>query len=99
MGAASKASCRLPKEFRLAERDKHMSEQIKKPSSYMQELDKWIEEQVIEPLQDQWSRAMDGDMAANTDSIKRAIKQKVLESYRNGQKAGAPKGQWPRRAK
>jgi len=75
------------KEFRLAERDKHMSEQETPKSSYMQELDQWIETQVIEALQEQWSRAQDGDMTATAEPIKKAIREKVLESYHNGRKA------------
>ena len=36
--------------FKLAERDKHMSEQEKATSSYMQELDAWSDANVIFPL-------------------------------------------------
>lgn len=66
----------------LPERDKHMSEQKK---SFMEELDSWTEENVIEDLlasdpnlPEDWERAVEG--------VKRAIRAKVLESYRNGQK-------------
>lgn len=71
-----------------------MSEQEKPKSSYMQELDRWIEAEVIEALQDQWSRAQDGDMTATTAPIRKAIREKVLESYHNGQKAG-PRHSFP----
>ena len=64
----------------------------------MQELDKWIETQVIEALQEQWNRAQDGDMTATAEPIKKAIREKVLESYHNGQKAGQLRA-WVRRVK
>ena len=70
--------------FKLAERDINMSEQ--KHSSFMQELDKWSEENVFFPLfhtdpnQDDWQEV--------EPQVKKAIRQKVLESYRNGQAAG-----------
>jgi hypothetical protein len=63
------------------------------PKSFMQELDQWIEDQVIEPLQEQWSIAQDGDLAATAEPIKKAIREKVLESYHNGQKAGQLKAE------
>ena len=55
-----------------------MSEQ--KQSGFMQELDAWTDRAVIEPL-------IDGGVEAQLE-IRRAIRQKVLESYRNGQAAG-----------
>jgi len=64
-----------------------MSEQ-QKPKSFMQELDQWIEEEVFEKLYAIWSDSQDGNMEATAESVKKAIKGKVLESYRNGQQAG-----------
>ena len=67
-----------------------MSEQ-EKPKSFMEELDQWTEEAVIEPLlygdpeEDPNARSLE-DIA---DQVRHGIRQKVLESYRNGQKAGA----------
>jgi hypothetical protein len=61
-----------------------MSEQ-EKPKSFMQELDLWSEENIFRPLfgtdpnQDDWERV--------EDQVKKAIRTKVLESYRNGQGA------------
>ena len=95
-GRSEQGKLPTAKEFRLAERDKHMSEQ--KPKSFMAELDQWIETQVIEALQEQWSRAQDGDETATSEPIKKAIREKVLESYHNGKKAGQPKA-WVRRVK
>jgi hypothetical protein len=74
------------KAFRLAERDKHMSEQ-EKPMSYMEELDQWIEEEVFENLYALWQRSQDGDMAASGGEVKKAIREKIRESYHNGQKS------------
>ena len=72
--------------FKLAERDKFMSEQ-EKPKSFMEELDDWSDENIFQPLL--------GTLDSNQDvghvveeQVKRAIRAKVLESYRNGQKAG-----------
>lgn len=62
-----------------------MSEQ---KTSFMQELDLWTEANIIEQL------VSDGDEAQEvTDEviaqIKHAIREKVLESYKNGLRAGA----------
>ena len=57
----------------------------------MEELDQWTTEAVIEPLmygdpdEDPNARSWE-DIA---DQVRQGIRQKVLESYRNGQKAGA----------
>ena len=75
-----------------------MSEQ-EKPKSFMEELDQWIEEEVFENLYAIWNESQDGRLDASASSVKKAIRQKVLDSYRNGQEAGQPKGQWPRRSK
>ena len=74
------------KAFKLAERDINMSEQEKQKSSFMEELDGWTESTIIGPLfasetdQEDWEPAI--------ERVKKAIRQKVLESYRNGQAAG-----------
>jgi hypothetical protein len=54
-------------------------------SSFMQQLDAWTETTVIMPLCDP-SRESEFDAAV--EEVKKAIRQKVLESYRNGQAAG-----------
>ena len=72
------------KAFKLAERDINMSEQ-KKPS-FMEELDRWTESTIIGPL---FASETDGaDWEPAIERVKKAIRQKVLESYRNGQVAG-----------
>jgi hypothetical protein len=84
------------KAIRLAERDKHMSEQ-EKPTSFMEELDKWTDANVVQPLE----QGVYDDLKTNdpafrdelVQGIKKAIRQKVLESYRNGQKAQGSKPQ------
>jgi hypothetical protein len=64
-----------------------MSEQDK-PKSYMQLLDEWMETYVIGPLLDHSSN----DHEQTVAYVKMAIREKVLDSYRNGQKAGPAKG-------
>lgn len=76
------------KAFKFAERDKHMSEQN---LSYMQQLDQWIEQEVIDPLFAVWDGQDNGHPELNTHAVRKAIRTKVLESYRNGQKAGPTK--------
>ena len=63
-----------------------MSEE-RKPKSFMQELDQWIEEAVFENLYTIWNQSQDGDMTATAEPVRKAIRAKVLESYHNGQKA------------
>ena len=63
-----------------------MSEQ---KSGFMVELDLWSEANVIGPLMhsDPTHSEWDGAVA----EVKKAIRSKVLESYRNGQSAGPRK--------
>ena len=61
-----------------------MSEQ----KSFMQQLDEWTEATVIMPLADP---KYEDNFDVAVDGVKRAIRQKVLESYRNGQQAGRPR--------
>jgi hypothetical protein len=78
------------KAFKLAERDKHMSEQEKPKSfSFMQELDQWTEDNVFAPLLSTDEEGQPEELSEETlERVKRAIRTKVLESYRNGQSAG-----------
>src|SRR6059036_172284 len=86
-------------EVRLPERDTTMSEQ---KQGYMAELDQWTHEFVIErilgaerEIQDAGERltAAESERIFNdaVSEAKRAIREKVLESYRNGQAAGPAK--------
>ena len=77
------------KAFRLAERDKHMSEQ-EKPKSFMQELDQWTDATILAPLLWTNEEGETEEVSEHTlKQVKYAIREKVLESYRNGCKAGA----------
>jgi hypothetical protein len=80
------------KAFKLAERDKTMSEQ-EKPKSFMQELDEWVEGAVITPLIDGGEHEVQNGLTLEDTiaSVKKAIRAQVLESYKNGLKAGAAK--------
>jgi hypothetical protein len=69
-----------------------MSEE--KQSSFMTELDRWSETNVIGPLFASETGEEDWDVAIGR--VKKAIRAKVLESYRNGQVAG-PRRQAPTR--
>ena len=71
-----------------------MSEQ-EKPKSFMQELDQWTEANVISPL-----KTTDPNLqgvAAVVEQVKKAIRAKALESYRNGQQAGPRTAKQPQR--
>jgi hypothetical protein len=78
------------KAFRLAERDKHMSEQREKPQGFMAELDQWTEANVFGPLLTTDEEGEPEELSNEVlDQVKFAVRQKVLESYKNGCKAGA----------
>ena len=68
-------------------------------SGYMAELDQWTQSVVIDPLYQDWGDVQNAPDRSVEDEcqehllntvaeIKKAIREKVLESYRNGQKAG-----------
>jgi hypothetical protein len=78
-------------EFRLAERDKYMSEQRQ---SFMQQLDLWTEDNILRPLFG--TDPKQNDWQGVEEQVKKAIRTKVLESYHNGQAAG-PKKAFARR--
>jgi len=62
-----------------------MSEQ-ETTQSFMQQLDQWTDANVIGTLNN--SDPIEGDWNESVEQVKKAIRQKVLESYRNGQAAG-----------
>ncbi len=79
-GAVSKASCTSAfQPFSLRKGNQTMSEHEKPKKSFMQELDDWSLQAVITPVLDDGPDAIAG--------VKQAIRQKVLDSYHNGQKA------------
>ena len=59
--------------------------------NYMQELDLWTETNVINPLHESITEGDGADCDEAVEQIKKAIRTKVLESYRNGQAAGPAK--------
>ena len=78
-----------------------MSEQEKPKSSFMQELEQWARAEVIDPLLyagAQSAEEEDFDYEPIVEKSLKALKTKVLESYRNGQAAGPrqPQRQWQR---
>ena len=69
-----------------------MSEQENKPKSFMQELDQWIDLNVVEALTSNYGvQTTPGVWPMAVSQVKKAIREKVLESYRNGIKAGIAK--------
>ena len=77
------------KAFKLAERDKFMSEQ--KASSFMEKLDQWSEGLAFALVEGD-AEGIAGD---HLEDFKKAIREKVLESYRNGRNAGPRKFEQP----
>ena len=68
---------------------------------YMQQLDEWTEQEVIRPILAGWREYQDlldeapaeakGRLEDTYSDVRKAVREKVLESYRNGQKAGPRK--------
>ena len=79
-----------------------MSEQQQKPKSFMQELDQWSAANVIGVLE-QATEQMglpDHDPQCYEQAcerVQKAIREKVLESYRNGQQAGPRSAKQPQK--
>ena len=76
--------------------------------SYMQQLDEWTQETIIDPIHsafEEYGDAVHEDERPHQDEeaaqifekawaeVKKAVRERVLESYRNGQKAG-PRKEW-----
>jgi hypothetical protein len=66
-----------------------MSEQ-QKPKSFMEELDLWSVDNVIDPL-------IASTSDATVEGVRKAIRAKVLESYRNGLKAEPRQAKQPQK--
>ena len=62
-----------------------MSEQ---KESYMASLDAWSDKSIIEPLADAYLHGPEEVIIKAQEYARKAIRAKVLESYRNGQSAG-----------
>lgn len=67
-------------------------------TGYMAELDAWSDKTIIEPLADAYLRGPEEVIIRAQELARKAIREKVLESYRNGQNAGPRKVQAPKRA-
>jgi hypothetical protein len=65
-----------------------MSEQ---KTSFMASLDAWSDKSVIEPLADAYLNGPEEVIINAQEYVRKAIRTKVLESYRNGQAAGPRK--------
>lgn len=78
----------------LAERDNLMSEQR---TNYMASLDQWSEEVVIALIADAYTHGPEEVIVRARELAKRAIREKVLESYHNGQNARPRGSQSPKR--
>ena len=72
-----------------------MSEQ--KKASFMEELDRWTESTVIDPLAEATLAADEKLYQQLVEDIKKAIRTKVLDSYRNGQAAGPRPARQPQK--
>jgi hypothetical protein len=55
---------------------------------FMASLDEWTDKAVVLPLLDALQSGSSAGINAAQDQIRKAIRTKVLESYRNGQAAG-----------
>lgn len=56
--------------------------------SYMASLDAWSDKSIIEPLADAYLNGPEEVIISAQEYARKAIREKVLESYRNGQNAG-----------
>ena len=63
-----------------------MSEQDK-PKSFMQQLDEWTDTTIILPLYAAFAKDSESVYEEAVAMVKKAIREKVLESYHNGQGA------------
>jgi hypothetical protein len=98
--AVSRASCPAKNSF-LPERDINMSEQEQKSKSFMQELNQWTDTSVVKPLvqavTDDLKSADPAFWKEVVETVKSAIRAKVLESYRNGQAVGPRQAKQPQK--
>lgn len=68
--------------------------------SFMEQLDEWTTTTVINPLHEAITDGDGIECDVTCETVRKAIREKVLESYRNGQAAGPAKprtGYKPRR--
>ena len=56
-------------------------------TNYMTELDHWADRSIIGPLADAYTHGPEEVIVRAKNLVRRAIREKVLESYHNGQNA------------
>ena len=74
---------------------------------YMEQLDDWTQETILDPLYKAWDEVQAApdeylddaqrDLLAIVGQVKKAVREKVLDSYRNGQKSASGGPQRERR--
>jgi hypothetical protein len=74
--------------YNLLAKGTSMSEQ---KVSFMASLDAWSDKSIIEPLADAYLNGPEEVIINAQEYARKAIRAKVLESYRNGQSAGPRK--------
>ena len=70
---------------------------------YMQQLDEWTQETILDPLYKAWEAVENApdefreecqdELTEVVLTVKKTVRERVLQSYRNGQKAGPPRAQ------
>jgi hypothetical protein len=71
--------------FKLAERDKSMSE----ARTFMQRVDEWTESTILKPLFEATRNYDHHTYEWTVVAVKKAVREKLLDSYKNGLKAKA----------
>jgi len=64
-------------------------------TNYMSALDAWSTQSIIEPLSDAYQHGPEEVIVDAKNYVRRAIREKVLESYHNGQNARPKASQRP----
>lgn len=72
---------------------------MSEPRNYMSALDQWTEEIVIAAIADAYTHGPEEVIVRARELAKRAIREKVLESYHNGQNTPQKRFQRPIRAR
>lgn len=67
--------------------------------NFMAELDEWAERSIIDPLADAYTHGPEEVIVSAKGYAKRAIREKVLESYHNGQTSPQKRFQRPIQAR
>jgi hypothetical protein len=64
---------------------------MSEPKTFMQQLDEWTNDTIIVPFGNACFDGGEEEYHRVTADIQKAVREKVLESYRNGQQAGVTK--------